>query len=154
MGRVVWNKEEYKRDSLRPFLKYLNNITMPKSLRVTNSRAADNYGLKYRDTCEVLNRHGDWDRPKILRTLWRHSDRTSKLMAIKKKDKPPNNVKNLRAIQFLPTAVRQVEQSAMNLKQWLVQKLEKESELYAFLPRKTTTAYVLDWINTVNKNVS
>jgi hypothetical protein len=73
-------------------------------------------------------------------------------MAIKKKDKPPNNVKNLSAIQILPTAVRLVEQSAMNLKQWLVQKLEKESELYAFLPRKT--AYVLDWINTVNKNVS
>jgi hypothetical protein len=56
-------------------------------------------------------------------------------MAIKKKDKPPNNVKNLSAIQILPTAVRLVEQSAMNLKQWLVQKLEKESELYAFLPR-------------------
>lgn len=46
----------------RSFEKYLY---LPSELRITNSRAADNQGLKYRDICTILNRHSSWDKGKF-----------------------------------------------------------------------------------------
>ena len=49
-----------------------------------------------------------------------------RLIAIKKKDKPPDKVQNLRAIQILPTNVRLLEQSATDSKDWLIEQLRNK----------------------------
>ena len=66
----------------------------------------------------------------------------SKLMAIRKRGKPPDSVKKLRAVQILPTNVRLIEQAASDLKSWLVSKLENQPELYAFLQNKSTSSLI------------
>lgn len=46
----------------------------------------------------------------ITRTLSANLERRSRLIALKKKDKPPDKLTNLRTIQILPSDVRITEQ--------------------------------------------
>lgn len=119
---------------------------------MTDSRAVDNAGINYRDVCIILNQHQDLAREDRghCQTMRMNSDRTSKLMAIRKKDKPPDKVKNLRTIQILSTNVRLLERSVVELKNWLVNRLKEQEELQAFLPGKSTKSCVLNWMNAVN----
>ena len=57
-------------------------------------------------------------------------------MAIRKKDKPPDKIKILLAIQILPTNIRLLEQFVVELKNWFVNRLKGQEELHAFLPGK------------------
>ena len=63
-----------------------------------------------------------------------------------------NKVTNLRTIQILLSDVRIMEQSVMNLKQWLLNRLTSQPKLYAFLPEKSTKSYLSDWIYEIIKS--
>ena len=91
------------------------NINLPRKFR-THSKALDYDELKYCDVCIVLNDKIHWKRNEIVRTMCQVSSRKSRLIAIRKKDKPPDKVENLRTIQILPTDIRLLEQSTTKLR--------------------------------------
>ena len=149
--RKLYEKKKNITDETKKHVFTLNLVELKLliQLRVTDSRAADNAGINYRDVCIIPNQHQNLGE-RNCQTMSMNSDRTSKLMAIRKKDKPPDKVKNLRTIQILPTNVRLLERSVVELKNWLVNRLKEQEELQAFLPGKSTKSCVLNWMNAVN----
>lgn len=75
-----------------------------------------------------------------------------RLITIKKKDKQPDKVENLQAIQILPTDVRLLEQLTTFLRKQLIDRLEQQKELYAFLPGKSNKRCITDWVPWINKS--
>lgn len=74
----------------------------------------------------------------------------SRMIVLKKKDKPPDKVINLRAIQISPVHVRLLEQSCLNLKDWFIKRLKDQPETDAFLPNKSTMCCIQNWISCIN----
>jgi hypothetical protein len=70
----------------------------------------------------------------------------SRLIALKKKDKPPDKVTNLRDILILPVHVRLLEQSYGNL----TNRLKDQPESYAFLPNKSTMCCIRNRMFCIN----
>ena len=80
---------------------YLDDLSFQRNLKVTESRATNQNGLKYKDICQILNNHPQWNKENITRILSANIERRSRLIALKKKDKPQDKVTNIRAIQII-----------------------------------------------------
>ena len=102
------------------------------NLHKINSKAYDLNNISNKMVLDILTDKQD---PKINQLFVNNNpgNFASKVVCLRKKDKNPDNVLNLRAIQISPINFKIAEQSRNKLKQWLIDNTDR-NRILSFLP--------------------
>lgn len=125
-------KDLYKHDENKFNLGYKPTIS-DGHLHKIASRAYDVNNISNRMVLEIL-----YDKPKYLAQKFINAlsgEFSSKTVCLTKKNKEPNSVLNLRAIQISPISFKIAEQTRTHLKDWLIK--HTDSRAIAFMPGRS-----------------
>jgi len=113
-----------------------------KAFKMISSKATDINDIPIKEVIKLLSQASIDQTNKFLKNF-RWTKFNSRVVCLRKKDKVPNCVKNLRPIQISPVTFKIAEQSRSALKNWL--NMKTSPKCFAFKP-KSQIVDLLTWL--------